>query len=158
DQSQVIWPAVARYCHKAAGQPGKSEAVLHSGRQLVGRKPRQGQFTMVEMDSVVVERGGATVAEAASPAPIIKQGRGAIELRGLTKRYGEETVFNAVAASIAPGEFFSLLGPSGSGKTTTLMMVAGFVHPDEGAILLDGENIAAMPPQKRGFGMVFQNY
>jgi ABC-type Fe3+/spermidine/putrescine transport system ATPase subunit len=60
--------------------------------------------------------------------------------------------------SIAPGEFFSLLGPSGSGKTTTLMMVAGFVHPDGGAILLDGQDIAAVPPQKRGFGMVFQNY
>ena len=83
---------------------------------------------------------------------------GAIELRGLTKRYGAETVVNAIAASIAPGEFFSLLGPSGSGKTTTLMMVAGFVHPDGGAILLDGEDIASVPPQKRGFGMVFQNY
>jgi spermidine/putrescine ABC transporter ATP-binding subunit len=83
---------------------------------------------------------------------------GAIELRGLTKRYGSETVVNAIAVSIAPGEFFSLLGPSGSGKTTTLMMVAGFVHPDGGSILLDGQDIASMPPQKRGFGMVFQNY
>jgi spermidine/putrescine ABC transporter ATP-binding subunit len=88
----------------------------------------------------------------------VAAGRGAIELRGLTKRYGEETVVNAVAASIAPGEFFSLLGPSGSGKTTTLMMVAGFVRPDGGAILVDGTDIAAVPPQKRGFGMVFQNY
>jgi putative spermidine/putrescine transport system ATP-binding protein len=85
-------------------------------------------------------------------------GRGAIELRALTKRYGEETVVNAVAASIAPGEFFSLLGPSGSGKTTTLMMVAGFVHPDGGAILLDGADITSVAPQRRGFGMVFQNY
>ena len=76
----------------------------------------------------------------------------------MTKRYGDETVVNAIAPSIAPGEFFSLLGPSGSGKTTTLMMVAGFVRPDGGAILVDGEDIAAVPPQKRGFGMVFQNY
>jgi spermidine/putrescine ABC transporter ATP-binding subunit len=83
---------------------------------------------------------------------------GAIELRGLTKRYGDETVVDAIDVSIAPGEFFSLLGPSGSGKTTTLMMVAGFVHPDRGAILLDGQDIASVPPQKRGFGMVFQNY
>jgi putative spermidine/putrescine transport system ATP-binding protein len=60
--------------------------------------------------------------------------------------------------SIAPGEFFSLLGPSGSGKTTTLMMAAGFVRPDSGTVLLDGQDIAAIPPQKRGFGMVFQNY
>ena len=91
-------------------------------------------------------------------APDIGRACGAIELRGLTKRYGEETVVNAIAASIAPGEFFSLLGPSGSGKTTTLMMVAGFVRPDGGTVLLDGEDIAALPPQKRGFGMVFQNY
>src|SRR5690242_8461146 len=93
-----------------------------------------------------------------SPIATVATGRGAIELRGLTKRYGEETVVNAIGASIAPGEFFSLLGPSGSGKTTTLMMVAGFVRPDGGNILLDGEDIASVSPQKRGFGMVFQNY
>jgi putative spermidine/putrescine transport system ATP-binding protein len=98
------------------------------------------------------------VAELAPPAPNTVAGGCAIELRGLTKRYGEETVVNAIAVSIAPGEFFSLLGPSGSGKTTTLLMVAGFVRPDDGAVLLDGEDIAGMPPQKRGFGMVFQNY
>ena len=121
---------------------------------------------MVQMDPVVVERGPRTaavsarsgsVAAAHAAAETIAR-RGALELRGLTKRYGEETVVNDVAASIAPGEFFSLLGPSGSGKTTTLMMVAGFVQPDTGAILLDGEDIAQVPPQKRGFGMVFQNY
>jgi putative spermidine/putrescine transport system ATP-binding protein len=102
------------------------------------------------------------VAGLAPPAPLAApdthQARGAVELRGLTKRYGEETVVNAIAVSIAPGEFFSLLGPSGSGKTTTLMMVAGFVRPDGGTVLLDGEDIAGVPPQKRGFGMVFQNY
>src|SRR5271168_632676 len=115
---------------------------------------------MVQVDTVLAEqnRASAMVAELAPLAPIIAAGGGAIELRGLTKRYGEETVVNAVDVSIAPGEFFSLLGPSGSGKTTTLMMVAGFVHPDGGAVLLDGQDIAAVPPQKRGFGMVFQNY
>jgi len=102
------------------------------------------------------------VAELAPPAPLAApdthQARAAVELRGLTKRYGEETVVDALAASIAPGEFFSLLGPSGSGKTTTLMMVAGFVRPDGGTVLLDGKDIAAVPPHRRGFGMVFQNY
>ena len=102
------------------------------------------------------------MAEPAPPAslaaPVTNGARGAVELRGLTKRYGQETVVDAIAAAIAPGEFFSLLGPSGSGKTTTLMMVAGFVRPDGGTVLLDGEDIAALPPQKRGFGMVFQNY
>jgi spermidine/putrescine ABC transporter ATP-binding subunit len=102
---------------------------------------------MVQVDSVLVTSIGAA-----------NERRGAIELCGLTKRYGEETVVNAIAVSIAPGEFFSLLGPSGSGKTTTLMMVAGFVRPDGGTVLLDGEDIAGVPPQKRGFGMVFQTY
>jgi putative spermidine/putrescine transport system ATP-binding protein len=86
------------------------------------------------------------------------RGRGAIELRQVSKRYGKETVVDRVSATIAPGEFFSLLGPSGSGKTTTLMMVAGFAEVDGGQILVDGADIADMPPQRRGFGMVFQNY
>jgi spermidine/putrescine ABC transporter ATP-binding subunit len=114
---------------------------------------------MVEVDSVIAKRRRALVVpDRVPPAPDNGAGRGAIELRGLTKEYGDETVVNNITASIVPGEFFSLLGPSGSGKTTTLMMVAGFVHPDGGAILLDGADIAALPPQKRGFGMVFQNY
>jgi spermidine/putrescine ABC transporter ATP-binding subunit len=104
----------------------------------------------------------AMVAELAPPPPPATvrpaAGGSAIELRGLTKRYGDEAVVNDIAVSIAPGEFFSLLGPSGSGKTTTLMMLAGFVRPDGGGILVDGADIAAVPPQKRGFGMVFQNY
>jgi spermidine/putrescine ABC transporter ATP-binding subunit len=103
-------------------------------------------------------RTPAMVAGLAMPAPIAGAGGSAIELWGLTKRYCEETVVDTIAASIAPGEFFSLLGPSGSGKTTTLMMVAGFVHPDGGSVLIDGRDIGAVPPQKRGFGMVFQNY
>jgi len=83
---------------------------------------------------------------------------GQVELRAVTKRYGLDTVVAAVSTTIAPGEFFSLLGPSGSGKTTTLMMIAGFVTPDAGTILLDDKEIVNMPPQHRGFGMVFQNY
>ncbi|MGH6623176.1 MAG: ABC transporter ATP-binding protein [Burkholderiaceae bacterium] len=85
-------------------------------------------------------------------------GKGEIELREVTKRYGGERVVDAVSAKIRPGEFFSLLGPSGSGKTTSLLMIAGFATVDEGRILLDGADIADVPPQKRGFGMVFQNY
>ena len=84
--------------------------------------------------------------------------KGAIELRQICKQYGKERVVDGVSAVIAPGEFFSLLGPSGSGKTTTLLMIAGFADVDEGSILVDGTNIVDVPPQRRGFGMVFQNY
>jgi putative spermidine/putrescine transport system ATP-binding protein len=84
--------------------------------------------------------------------------KGALELVGLTKHYGDERVVDAIDAKIRPGEFFSLLGPSGSGKTTTLMMIAGFVAPDDGTIRLDGADLTHVPPQRRGLGMVFQNY
>src|SRR6516225_9799812 len=160
DQPQNIRHAAGGTGRHAARWPGAAETQLSAGCRVVGPEPREGQFYMVEMDIVLAERSRAPamVAELATPAPIAGADGSAIELCGLTKRYGEETVVDAIAASIAPGEFFSLLGPSGSGKTTTLMMVAGFVHPDAGTVLIDGRDIAALPPQKRGFGMVFQNY
>lgn len=83
---------------------------------------------------------------------------GTIELRNLTKRYGNENVVDDVSVVIGQGEFFSLLGPSGSGKSTTLMMIAGFVTIDAGQVLVDGRDVAQVPPQRRGFGLVFQNY
>jgi spermidine/putrescine ABC transporter ATP-binding subunit len=119
---------------------------------------RSAQGARLEARTTATKPLSSTPIEPAPPAPETGRTRGAVELRGLTKRYGEETVVDAIAVSIAPGEFFSLLGPSGSGKTTTLMMVAGFVRPDRGTVVADGADIAAVPPQKRGFGMVFQNY
>ena len=59
---------------------------------------------------------------------------------------------------IEAGEFVSFLGPSGSGKTTTLMMIAGFVSPDEGRIMLGTTDITYVPPHRRDIGMVYQNY
>jgi putative spermidine/putrescine transport system ATP-binding protein len=84
--------------------------------------------------------------------------KGAVELRGIVKRYGEQRVVDGVDIAIRAGEFFSLLGPSGSGKTTTLMMLAGFAAVDDGRLLVDGVDITEAPPQRRGFGVVFQNY
>ncbi len=85
--------------------------------------------------------------------------RGApIELRGIVKRYGAMTAVDAVSLAIAAGEFVSFLGPSGSGKTTTLLMIAGFVAPNAGAILLGGADITRLPPYRRNIGMVYQSY
>mgnify|MGYP000858979474 CR=1 FL=1 len=96
-------------------------------------------------------------ASSATGTPSIRKGS-AIRLAGVTKTYGEERVVDGVDLSIRPGEFCSLLGPSGSGKTTTLMMIADFAGIDAGRIELDGKDIAGIPPNKRGFGLVFQNY
>jgi spermidine/putrescine transport system ATP-binding protein len=83
---------------------------------------------------------------------------GNVQLRALTKRYDETTAVDAIDAEINAGEFFSLLGPSGCGKTTTLRMIAGFVRPTGGEILLDGVDVAQVPPHQRNVHTVFQNY
>jgi putative spermidine/putrescine transport system ATP-binding protein len=81
-----------------------------------------------------------------------------VELVALTKAYDGFVAVSDVNLKIASGEFFSLLGPSGCGKSTTLRMVAGFVAPDGGRILIDGDDIVDRPPEKRDIGIVFQNY
>src|ERR1700742_3949230 len=83
---------------------------------------------------------------------------GEVELRSLTKRYDEVVAVDSIDATIRAGEFFSLLGPSGCGKTTTLRMIAGFVRPTSGEILLDGVDVAQVPPHRRNVHTVFQNY
>ena len=79
-------------------------------------------------------------------------------LDGLTKTYGDFYAAKEVTLKLKAGEFLTLLGPSGSGKTTTLKMVAGLEIPTDGRILIKGEDITYLPPDKRGLGMVFQNY
>ena len=83
---------------------------------------------------------------------------GAVELSGVTKRFGEHTAVDRLDLTIEPGEFIALLGPSGCGKTTTLRMIAGFEQPDAGEIRISGESVAGVPPHKRHVNTVFQNY
>jgi spermidine/putrescine transport system ATP-binding protein len=82
----------------------------------------------------------------------------AIALEGVSKRFGKVGAVHDVTLSIADGEFFSLLGPSGCGKTTTLRMIAGFEVPDEGQIVLRGEDVTLVSPNHRPVNMVFQQY
>ena len=81
-----------------------------------------------------------------------------VELRGVTKRFGELVAVDDLELDLASGEFFTLLGPSGCGKTTTLRMIAGFERPDAGAIRIEGEDVARLPAHKRPTNTVFQSY
>ncbi|HEY7043831.1 MAG TPA: ABC transporter ATP-binding protein, partial [Nocardioidaceae bacterium] len=82
----------------------------------------------------------------------------AVDLRGLTRRFGSVTAVDGIDLSIRDGEFFSMLGPSGSGKTTVLRMIAGFEIPDAGAIWLGGVDVTRRAPFERDVNTVFQDY
>jgi ABC-type Fe3+/spermidine/putrescine transport system ATPase subunit len=81
-----------------------------------------------------------------------------VVLKGVTKRFGDVVAAGDVNLKIEDGEFFTLLGPSGCGKTTTMRMVAGLEHPDEGRVYFGEKDVTDLPPYRRNTGMVFQNY
>lgn len=83
---------------------------------------------------------------------------GSLALDRITRRFGEHVAVNDISLKVPAGELLALIGASGSGKTTTLRIAAGYESPDSGRVLLDDKDITALPPQKRGFGMVFQHY
>jgi putative spermidine/putrescine transport system ATP-binding protein len=81
-----------------------------------------------------------------------------LELEKLSKDFGAHRAVDGLTLAVDKGEFVSLLGPSGCGKTTTLQMIAGFVEPTGGAIRLEGRDLLAVKPARRGLGIVFQSY
>ncbi|TVQ36588.1 MAG: ABC transporter ATP-binding protein [Geminicoccaceae bacterium] len=81
-----------------------------------------------------------------------------VSIDGVTKRFGETAAVDQVSIDIQANEFFALLGPSGCGKTTLLRMLAGFETPNEGRILIDGDDMTRVPPNRRPVNMVFQSY
>ncbi|MBL8582351.1 MAG: ABC transporter ATP-binding protein, partial [Rhizobiaceae bacterium] len=85
-------------------------------------------------------------------------GDGYISIRGVSKMFGSMRAVDDVSVDIRRGEFFSLLGPSGCGKTTLLRMIGGFEFPTAGEIVLDGQQMATVPPNRRPVNMVFQSY
>src|SRR3954447_10945047 len=104
------------------------------------------------MDQALESRGRAL---------IVRGGDGVmayLELDRVGKQFGAQTVVDNFSLAVGKGEFVSFLGPSGCGKTTTLQMIAGFLDPSHGAIRLEGEDLLAVPPARRGLGIVFQSY
>jgi putrescine transport system ATP-binding protein len=101
------------------------------------------------MQSVEAQQGPASVGEKSRPL---------LRIEGVSKRFGSFAAVDELSLDIFPGEFFALLGPSGCGKTTLLRLIAGFERPSAGRILLDGVDIAPVPPHRRPVNMMFQNY
>ncbi len=81
-----------------------------------------------------------------------------LDIGGLAKQWSHQARVGPITAGIGRGEIVALLGPSGSGKTTVLRLLAGFETPDAGRILVEGDDVTALPPARRRFGMVFQHY
>ena len=103
------------------------------------------------MSTQATERPSRDAPEAGEHAPDVR-------LVGVRKTFGDVVAVDSIDLQIVRGEFFTMLGPSGSGKTTTLRLIAGFEHPDEGQIFLGGEDVARKPPYERDVNTVFQDY
>lgn len=99
------------------------------------------------------DRMGATASREAG-----WQGQPAVQLDGVTKRFGESIALHEAWLKIEPAEFMTLLGPSGCGKTTLLNLVAGFLEADNGEIFIEGTLVTETPAHQREIGIVFQNY
>ena len=81
-----------------------------------------------------------------------------LRIEAISKRFGDFAAVDQLSLDVFQGEFFALLGPSGCGKTTLLRLIAGFEHPSSGRILLDGVDLAPVPPHRRPVNMMFQTY
>ena len=106
-------------------------------------------LTGSEQDKTMVRDQTGDMAERREPK---------LRVSGLVKRFAGADVLHGLDFDVRDGEYLSILGPSGCGKTTTLRILIGLLDPDEGAILLDGRDITAAPPDDRSMGIVFQNY
>src|SRR2546428_337475 len=135
-------PAGLRRAHQEAPDrdAARDEGVGHGVRHL-GQEGRRRQDAMSPSSRATV-------------TPKLKS----LRVRELTKRFADAAAVRGFDLEVSGGEFISLLGPSGCGKTTTLNCIAGLLEPDKGAIEIDGRDITREPPERRGFGMVFQNY
>ena len=98
-----------------------------------------------------VSTPGTTEEEAAASRPLL-------EVVDVSRRFGDVVALDSVSMDIAANEFFALLGPSGCGKTTLLRSIAGFEQPDSGAVMLAGEDLLALPPNRRPVNLMFQSY
>jgi spermidine/putrescine ABC transporter ATP-binding subunit len=107
--------------------------------------------------AAAVTEMGSDIKDAELPMKAV-DAKPALELRNVSKEYGNVLAVADISLSLAKGEFLTLLGPSGCGKTTLLNMVAGFFPPSSGQILLEGQDVTRLMPHQRNTGIMFQNY
>ena len=88
----------------------------------------------------------------------MNNGDAVVEIKDIVKSYGRVTAVDGFSLTVGRGEFVSLLGPSGCGKTTLLRLIAGLLRADSGEVVIDGQDMSDVPPNKRDIGLVFQNY
>ena len=112
----------------------------------MAEKPRVSRRTLKVFAALCVRKGSC------------KQLKNVVELKNISVTFDEEKVLDQIDLKIKDNEFVTLLGPSGCGKTTTLRVIAGFVNPDEGDVLFEGESINHLPPHKRQVNTIFQRY
>src|ERR1700722_20540898 len=108
----------------------------------------------------MTEEPANSAKQAGSPQSLPRTAPGTplLRIESVVKTFGGFRAVDALSLDIQAGEFFALLGPSGCGKTTLLRMLAGFETPDSGRILLNGKDIAQVPPHQRPVNMMFQSY
>jgi putrescine transport system ATP-binding protein len=121
-------------------------------------KPEPQVDTAAVTENAEPEAEMAAVAAKPEPQTAAAADMPLLRIEGVVKKFGAFRAVDRLSLDIRAGEFFALLGPSGCGKTTLLRMLAGFETPDEGRILLDGQDIAQVLPHQRPVNMMFQNY
>jgi putative spermidine/putrescine transport system ATP-binding protein len=145
----------------ASLQIGMALAVFAAAETLRGRGMRLAWASAAPEDGGGVGSraplgGGGT--RPAMAAEEVRLSTEPLQIVGLSKRFGSVVAVDDVTLQVEPGELLTILGPSGSGKTTLLNLIAGFDNPTSGEVLLGGRALTREPPNRRGVGMVFQNY
>src|SRR2546423_1296456 len=149
---------------RAQGHSTRQASRLDSRRdgqdQADAGRPRGDGGASRRVDEVLGCKYSEPRKAAVTDAPQARSGKesGTLALEGITRRFGDFTAVDNVSFEIGPGELLALVGASGSGKTTSLRIAAGYEVPDAGRVTVGGNDITRVPPERRGFAMVFQHY
>jgi spermidine/putrescine transport system ATP-binding protein len=141
-----------RSCQLIRVTPTRSQVILLGSAKIVSSRAHQQQS--VDFRAEIIDHPSVPFLDIMG----VRMTAPLVQLRGICKAYSDHQTLTDINLNVENGEFLTLLGPSGCGKTTLLRILAGFVMPDTGHVLLNGTEITNLPPEKRPINMVFQNY